>query len=117
MQQTLSYKIRKAAGILILTAVFLSVLASLSLPSILEFKDTDQEQVSLNLPEKDMKESYEIPDPENEALEEIDFYQEHLLPAVMPHRNGSGRLFTFLTTHLSTADSDIQLPPPEYIAA
>ncbi len=117
MQQTPLHRTRKATGILILAAVFLSILASLSLPSILEFKDTDQEQVSLNLPEKDMKESYEIPDPENEALEEIDFYQEHLLPAVMPHRNGSGRLFSFLTTHLSTRDSDIQLPPPEYIAA
>ncbi len=117
MQQTPSHKTKKAAGILILAAVFLSILASLSLPSILEFKDTDQEQVSLNLPEKDMKESYENPDPENEALEEIDFYQEHLLPAVMLERNGSSRLFSFLATHLSTRDSDIQLPPPEYIAA
>lgn len=117
MQQRPSHITRKFAGILILTAVFLSILTSLCLPSILEFRDGDQEQVSLNLPEKDLKESYESPDSENEALEEMDLFQEHLLPAVTPYRNGSGRLFSFLRTHVSTPDSDIQLPPPQHNAA
>lgn len=117
MRQTALHKTRKVAGVLILATVFLSILASLSLPSILEFRNSDQEKLSLNLPEKDMKESYESPDPENEALEEIDLYQAHMLPAVVLQRNGSGCLFSFLVTHLSTNDSDIQLPPPECIAA
>jgi len=117
MQQTALHKIRKSAGVLILATVFLSILASLSLPSILEFRDTDQEQVSLNLPEKDMKESYESPDPENEALEEIDLYQDHLMPVSVLYRHSSGHLFSFLVSRLSTNDSDIQLPPPEFTAA
>ncbi len=117
MQQTLLHKTRTVAGILILTAVFLSVLVSLSLPSILELKNTDQEKLSLNFSEKDLKESYESPGSENEALEELDFYQDHVLQELMPHRNSSDRPFTSLRLHLSTADSDIQLPPPEYIAA
>lgn len=98
-------------------AVFLSILASLSLPSILELKAEDQEQLSLKLSEKDIQESYESPDHENEALEEMDLYLDYVLPAAMLHRNSSGHQFTFLTTHLSTADSDIQLPPPQLIGA
>jgi len=117
MLQTFFHKARKSAGILVLTAVFLSILASLSLPSVLELRDTDQEQVSLNLSEKDMKESYENQDPENEALEEMDLYQDYLLPATILHRDGAGCLFSFLSTHLSSTEVDIQLPPPQHIAA
>lgn len=117
MQQTLSHKPCKIVGIFLLAAFFLSVLASLSLPSLLEFKNTSQEQLLLNLSEKDMKEVYDSSGPENETLEKIDFYQEHLLPKLMLHRNSSERLFTFFTTPLSTADSDIQRPPPQYTIA
>lgn len=117
MQQTLLHKSRKAAGILILATVFMSVLASFCLPSILEFHEKDQEQLSINLPEKEIKESYDSTDPENEPLEEIDLYIECLAPTALPSGNGSGQLFTFLTTHLSAGGSDIQIPPPRYIAA
>lgn len=117
MQATSSHKIRKSAGILILAAIFMSILASVSLPSILGFNEAHREQASLTLPEKDMKECYDSSDPENEALEEIDLYQEQLAPTAMPERNSSGCLFSFLITHLSTTDSDIQIPPPEFIAA
>ena len=117
MQATLSHTIRKTAGILILAAIFISILASVSLPSILGFNEADREQASLTLPEKDMKECYDNTDPENEALEEIDLYQEHLASIALPQRNSSGLLFSFLITRLSTNDFDIQLPPPEFIAA
>lgn len=117
MLQVLLHKIRKPAGIFVLTTVFLSILASLSLPLSLEFTNTDQEPISLKLPEKDIKESYENPDPENETLEEIDLYQDYILPVGMFRHNGSELLFSFLTAHLSTTDVDIRRPPPQFIAA
>jgi hypothetical protein len=117
MQATLSHKIRKTAGFLILAAIFLSVLASVSLPSILGFNEADREQASLTLPEKEMKECYDSTDPENEALEEIDLYQEYVSSMAVAYLDGSDRLFSSFSTHLPTKDSDIQIPPPEFIVA
>lgn len=117
MQTTLSHKIRKTAGFLILAAIFLSVLASVGLPSILGFNEADREQASSTLPEKEMKECYDSTDPENEALEEIDLYQEHPSSTAVAYFDGSDRRFSSFSTHLPTQDSDIQIPPPEFIAA
>lgn len=117
MQHTRLYKTRKAAGMLMLAAIFWSILASVCLPSILEFHEADREQVSLSLPEKEMKECADSQDPENEPLEEIDLYQEHLASTDVTYLKGSDRLFSRFIAQLPTKDSDIQIPPPEYIAA
>lgn len=117
MCQTQPYKTKKTARLLVLAAVFLSILVSLTLPAVLDMNFSDDEQVSLSFPQKEVKGYYENSDQQDETLEEIDLYPEPLIPIDIPQRNGSNLIFHYLINNLSNRDSDIQIPPPQQSAA
>lgn len=117
MLQVLLHKIRKPAGIFVLTTFFLSILASLAVSLSLGLTDTSHEPISLAFTQKDNKDAYENPDPENESLEELDLYQDHCLPVGIFRHTGSERLFSCFSSHLQTTDAEIRRPPPQFNAA
>lgn len=117
MRQTQAHTTKKTAKLLVLAAVFLSILVSLTLPALLDMKVSDDEPMSLNFAKKEIKGYYENSDLDDETLEEIDLYPEPLIPIDVPQRNGSTLIFHYLINNLSNRDSDIQIPPPQQPAA
>lgn len=101
----------------VLSSVFLAILVSLGLPSLPEPDFVDDEEVGVNLMQKELKEYCENPDPEMEHLEEIDLFAEDIMALEMPYSCGSGGDFLHPVHQLPDNGSDIRIPPPKSLMA
>lgn len=101
----------------VLVTVFLSILISLGLPSLPEPDFVDDDEVGVNLMQKDMKEYCENSDAEIEHPEEIDLFSEELLPVELLYNHRAGKDFPNPGNHLPDHGTDIFIPPPKSFLA